>query len=252
MHSCRRLLDKKELLLATCDHVSGHPLSPVEACITACGVVRWASGNPGLLETPQRTQEQRSAEGASVQKKSGTHNNVRVQQYPALQRLIQSLPRNDDRSAFPLGLYSAESGCEVTTIALQSGVNMAGHEMGMFQGAITSTLYPKCREEEQMYPRGVMEDIQMEVLRRNNISMPCKKNQRVYGTVYAVDRKRVWVDVGHTNLAQLSRSVRRLLIIANNRSILLFTTLVPSSTCRWGLCCRILVATCRSYLSRTY
>jgi hypothetical protein len=208
MFSCRRLLDQKRLFLATFDHVSGHHLWHAEARITACSGVRWASENPEQLATPNGTQEERSVEGASVKKESEPHRDTYAQQYPALQSLIQSLPRNDDRSAFPLGLHSAESGCEVTTIALQSGVNLAGQEMRMFHTAMASSQYPKCHEAEQMYPSGVMEDTQMEILRRNNISMPCKKNQRVYGTVYAVDRKRVWVDVGHTTLAQLSRSVR--------------------------------------------
>lgn len=206
MHSFnRRLLDHKQLLLATCERFSWQiPLPSLGACVMA-GAVRWAGGN--AAPSPQQRQH-KSADVASTQQKLAMQNDARVQQYPALQRLIQTLPPNDDRSAFPLGLYSAASGSDVASIALQSGANISGEEMGRFQGALSSTAYPEFEDEDRMYPAGVMEDIQMEVLRRNNISMPCKKNQRIYGTVYAVDKKRVWVDVGHSGLAQLGRSVR--------------------------------------------
>lgn len=218
MHYYRRLLDRKQLLLTAWDSIYSQNLSYLGDHVTVvtgaavrCASERATEKRPSVLQQ-RSNREQRSAELASGHQNHATQSDARVQQYPGLQRLIQSIPRNDDRSAFPLGLFSAASASDEATIALQSGVNLAGPEMGLFQGALSSTLYPQEDEDDRMYPAHVIEDIQMEVLRRNNISMPCKKNQRVYGTVYAVDRKRVWINVGHDSLAQLSRSVRRLRI----------------------------------------
>ena len=216
MHSfpSRRLLDHKQSFLGAWEVLSSQiPLPLFGACSTAGGAVRSAGSSAPSSPQERKPHERKPPDSITGQHKPAAQSDVRVRQSPALERLIQSIPVTEDRSAFPLGLYSAASGNDTVTMALQCGASLSGQSMSMFQGAMSSTEYPECSEEDQMYPAGVMEDVQTEILRRNNISMPCKKNQRVYGTVYAVDRKRVWVDVGHTSSAQLSRSVRFPLLI---------------------------------------
>lgn len=216
MHSfaARRILDQKQSFVGVCELLSCQtPLPPLGVCFSVGGS-RSAGGDARPAVPQQRLpQEQGAVNSAPGQHTRAAQSDGGVQHSPALERLIQSIEPKEDRSAFPLGLYSASSGSDIMTIALQCGARIGSQEMGMFQSALASTAYPEPSDEERMYPAGVMEDIQMEVLRRNNISMPCKKNQRVYGTVYAVDKKRVWIDVGHTDLAQLSRSVRCPLLI---------------------------------------
>jgi hypothetical protein len=100
------------------------------------------------------------------------------------------------------------------TMGRAAGVNLAGQEYEQFLEAM-QTPYPSVGHEEseggasKLYPAGTLEDLQMEMLRRCNITMPCKTNQLVYGTIYAVSKNRRWVDVGHSTLAMFNRKVRR-------------------------------------------
>jgi hypothetical protein len=126
-----------------------------------------------------------------------------------LERMVQmAQPGAVDLNHLPLAMYSAAHKDDRTTIAIQAGTNICGPELKRFKDAFSTSAYPDLPPSDRMYPPGTMEDMQLEVLRRNNMSMPCKKNQRVYGTVYAVDKKRAWVDVGHSSLAVLGVQVR--------------------------------------------
>lgn len=94
-------------------------------------------------------------------------------------------------------------------LARRSGADLTATEHRYFMQEMRMRAYPELRDEERLYPEGVLEDTQLELMRRHNLTMPCKKNQRIYGTVYAVSKQRVWVDIGHTSLAILNRKVRQ-------------------------------------------
>lgn len=81
----------------------------------------------------------------------------------------------------------------------------SGADLSTLDGGLKVT-YPAIPEEQRLYPRGTVEDAQLDLIRRSNISMPCKLNQRVYGTVIAVEKKRVWVDAGHTTVMCFPKS----------------------------------------------
>lgn len=245
----RAVRDHKHVFLAACECLSWQMHLPPLGVLKGTAGLRNMTANAAGADSPEEVtpQPQEPKEQPSeVVSKSKEESEVVTHKYPGLQRLIQARPRNDDQSAFTLGLYSAAVGSDVATIALQSGVNISGSEMGLFHGALSSDFYTELKDEERMYPPGVMEDMQMEVLRRSNISMPCKKNQRVYGTVYALDRKRVFIDAGHSNLAQLNRQVRSLrhlshTIVAYNFTILscchvTAISSLPAPVCRSCLC----------------
>ena len=113
----------------------------------------------------------------------------------------------EPNAASLLSLYSTTHDDNVITVAGQCGANLAGQELRRLKQSF-STSYPEVPQDDLLYPPGVLEDTQMQVIRRHNISMPCKHNQRIYGTVYAYNEDRAWVDVGHSSLAIFNRSVR--------------------------------------------
>lgn len=106
-----------------------------------------------------------------------------------------------------MNLYSTTHDDDVITVATQCGANLAGQELRRLKDSFAAA-YPRVDPDDLLYPPGVLEDVQMQVVRRHNISMPCKHNQRIYGTVYAYNEERAWVDVGHSSLAIFKRSVR--------------------------------------------
>lgn len=104
--------------------------------------------------------------------------------------------------------HSATSNDDIVTVAGQCGAKLTGQELRRLKEAFSASAYPAVPKDDLLYPPGVIEDIQMQVIRRHNLSMPCKHNQRVYGTVYAHNEDRAWVDVGHSALAIFKRTVR--------------------------------------------
>jgi hypothetical protein len=95
----------------------------------------------------------------------------------------------------------------LSVLARATGAKLISDEARCFDNEIRIRKYPEPQDHERLYPPGTLEDTQMELIRRHNSSMPCKKNQRIYGTVYAVSKERVWVDIGIASLAILSRKV---------------------------------------------
>jgi hypothetical protein len=93
-------------------------------------------------------------------------------------------------------------------LAKSSGAQLIGDAYHYFEHEMRTRAYPELQNHERLYPPGVLEDTQMELLRRHNMSMPCKKNQRIYGTVYATAKQRVWVDIGYTTLSIVHLKVR--------------------------------------------
>jgi hypothetical protein len=96
------------------------------------------------------------------------------------------------------------------TVARAAGVNLQDLDSGVLLNAMGSNGYPAISahsNDGSLYPSGTLENLQLDMLRRSNMSMPCKKNQHVYGTVYVVTKQRVWVDVGHSSLAMFNRKV---------------------------------------------
>lgn len=102
--------------------------------------------------------------------------------------------------------HSATSNDDIVTVAGQCGAKLTGQELRRLKEAFSASAYPAVPKDDLLYPPGVIEDIQMQVIRRHNLSMPCKHNQRVYGTVYAHNEDRAWVDVGHSALAIFKRT----------------------------------------------
>ena len=92
-------------------------------------------------------------------------------------------------------------------IAKAAGFRMSVNTEKQVHSALHSTEYPPLDESQRLYPQGTLEDTQVELLRRSNLSMPCLIGQRVQATVYAVTKFRVWVDVGNS-LTVIGRKVR--------------------------------------------
>jgi hypothetical protein len=109
-----------------------------------------------------------------------------------LSRHIANMPASEERRVF--------------TIARAAGANLVGQEYLHYMKEM-SKRYPPLEPGAMLYPEGTLEGVQMNLLRRSNMSMPCKTNQIVYGTVYVVTKQRIWVDVGHGSLALFNLKV---------------------------------------------
>lgn len=121
--------------------------------------------------------------------------------------LASATDAQEPNAATLMHLHSATTGEDIVTVAGQCGARLTGQELRRLKDSFSSLPYPKVPEKDLLYPPGVIEDTQMQVIRRHNISMPCKHNQRIYGTVYAKNEDRAWVDIGHSTLAIFKRSV---------------------------------------------
>ena len=105
-------------------------------------------------------------------------------------------------------LQTGEDNASLFAIARAAGCDLMGHEYEAFKQAC-ATPFPRISDTPQLHDRFGLEGVQLELVRRSNVSMPCQENQRVYGTVYTVAKNKVWVDVGHSSLAVVHRKVRR-------------------------------------------
>ena len=100
-------------------------------------------------------------------------------------------------------------------IAKVSGYPLAGADSVAALQSSMRDAYPPQAQSTRLYPPGTLEDTQLEILRRNNLSMPCQEGQRVYGSVFCVTKHRVWVEVGNS-LTVLGRKVRCALTLSNS------------------------------------
>lgn len=167
----------------------------------AAGPRRLAStlGQQLTAQRPTPVAEASSAERPASSRRPDSVTDSRMRAWDvmadsALTRHLVNMPPGPEKHLFNL--------------ARRSGADLTATEHRYFMQEMRVRTYPELRDEERLYPEGVLEDTQLELMRRHNLTMPCKKNQRIYGTVYAVSKQRVWVDVGHTALAILSRKVR--------------------------------------------
>lgn len=137
-----------------------------------------------------------------------TSSNAGAGQESSIESILASASDAQEPNAASLvHLYSAANDDDVVTVAAQCGARLTGQELRRLQESFTAASYPAVSMKHLLYPPGAVEDIQMQVIRRHNLSMPCKHNQRIYGTVYAHNQERAWVDVGHSALAIFKRSV---------------------------------------------
>lgn len=81
--------------------------------------------------------------------------------------------------------------------------------------------YPELPLEDQQYPQDSLEANQMAALRRHNVTMPCRTNQRIYGTVMAVDKDRVYVDAGNGEPHRFNKQVCPLCLLVSCAAMVL-------------------------------
>lgn len=147
-----------------------------------------------------------------------TGSNAGANQEFSLESILASASDAEEPNAASLvHLYSATNDDDIVTVAGQCGAKLTGQELRRLKDSFTAAAYPAVPMKDLLYPPGAVEDMQMQVIRRHNLSMPCKHNQRIYGTVYAHNQQRAWVDVGHSALAIFKRSVCTRFCLPTNR-----------------------------------